>query len=304
MPTKISPHLLHLVTEATLKSFWRRKTLSHFLRRCGVAESFLSTWSSEETKRDLLDRLFPEIEKAEKGSLALTKMADTLAEQDCFPDLNGWEDSVEKKRQAAEAVSSLRRFLRGEREKAVTAREREAAQARLREIQRRAAQQRTTLEKLDERLKSLAISLGTQGAGYAFQDWYYDLLEYFEVACRRPYTVDGRQIDGSVTVEGTTYLSELKFTAGHSGAPDVDVFYRKIQEKADNTMGIMVSISGYSSVAIDAASGPRTPVLLMDHSHLYLLLTGSTTFTELIGRVRRHASQTGRAYLAVADFGR
>jgi hypothetical protein len=53
------------------------------------------------------------------------------------------------------------------------------------------------------------------------------------------------------------------------------VFYHKVQEKADNTMGIMVSISGYSSTAIDAASGPRTPLLLLDHSHLYLLLTGA-----------------------------
>jgi hypothetical protein len=78
-----------------------------------------------------------------------------------------------------------------------------------------------------------------------------------------------------VTVQGTTYLNELKFTTDQARAPDVDVFYHKVQEKADNTMGIMVSISGYSSTAIDAASGPRTPLLLLDHSHLYLLLTGA-----------------------------
>lgn len=304
MPTRLSPHLLHLVTEATLKSFWRRQTLRHFLRRCGVAESFLSTWSAEETKRDLLDRAFPAIEQAENGSLLITKMANTLAEQNTFPDLDGWEDSIEKKKQAIEAVNSLRWFLQTERDKAASAKEREEARKRLNEIQQRAAQHRTTLEKLDERLRSLAANIGTQEAGYSFQGWYYDLLDYFEVPTRKPYTVDGRQIDGSVTVDGTTYLNELKFTTGQSGAPDVDTFYRKIQDKADNTMGIMVSISGYSSVAIDAASGPRTPVLLLDHSHLYLLLTGSTTFTELINRVRRHASQTGRSYLAVADFGR
>jgi hypothetical protein len=295
---------MHLVTEAMLKSFWRRQTLRHFLRRCGVAEALLSTWSAEETKRDLLDRAFPAIEKADKGSLVITRMADTLAEQSTFPDLEGWEDSIEKKKQAVEAVNALRRFLQAEREKAASAKEREEARTRLNEIQQRAARQRTTLDKLDERLKSLAADIGTQAAGYSFQDWYYDLLDYFEVPTRKPYTVEGRQIDGSVTVDGTTYLNELKFTTAQSSAPDVDIFYRKIQDKADNTMGIMVSISGYSSVAIDAASGPRTPVLLLDHSHLYLLLTGSTTFTELVNRIRRHASQTGRAYLAVADFGR
>ena len=101
------------------------------------------------------------------------------------------------------------------------------------------------------------------------------MLDFFEVQSRRPYVIEGRQIDGSVTMQGTTYLNELKFTTDQARAPDVDVFYHKVQEKADNTMGIMVSISGYSSTAIDAASGPRTPLLLLDHSHLYLLLTGA-----------------------------
>ena len=68
----------------------------------------------------------------------------------------------------------------------------------------------------------------------------------------------GRQIDGSLTVSGTTYLVELKFTAGPADANDIDSFYKKITSKADNTMGVMVSISGYSSVAKQEASGERT----------------------------------------------
>ena len=129
------------------------------------------------------------------------------------------------------------------------------------------------------------------------------MLDFSEVPNRKPYVHKGRQIDGSLTVSGTTYLVELKFTTGPTNVTDIDSFYKKITTKADNTMGVMVSISGYSSVARQEASGERTPMLLLDHNHLYMVLGDVMGLGDLINRVRRHASQTGEAYLAVDDFG-
>ncbi len=155
---------------------------------------------------------------------------------------------------------------------------------------------------LKDRLAKVSKNLGTQSAGYAFQDWFFDVVNFFEVAHRRPYVVGGRQIDGSVTVEGTTYLTELKFTREQAGSTDVDSFLTKVNDKADNTMGIMVSMSGYSTTAIQQASGRRTPIILMDYSHVYLMLGGSWTFEEVVSRLRRHASQTANAFLPAAEF--
>jgi hypothetical protein len=73
---------------------------------------------------------------------------------------------------------------------------------------------------------------------------------------------------------------------------------------ADNTMGIMVSISGYSKVAINEASGKKTTLLLLDSAHLFLFLTGGMEFQDIISRIRRHASQTGDSYLPVIEFGK
>jgi hypothetical protein len=151
-------------------------------------------------------------------------------------------------------------------------------------------------------LDGLHSAVGTQQGGYDFQDWFYDLLDYSEIQNRRPYVTNGRQIDGSLTLDGTTYLVELKFTAGQASAPDIDSLRAKVDDKADNTMGVMVSISGYSSVAITQASGRQTKILLLDAMHLYLFLSGSTSFAEIISRVRRHASQTGEAFLPIANF--
>lgn len=94
----------------------------------------------------------------------------------------------------------------------------------------------------------------------------------------------------------------MKFTADQAGATDIDTFYKKVITKADNTMGVMVSISGYSHVAVEEASGEKTPLLLLNHAHLYLVLGGIMGFSDVIDRIRRHASQTGEAYLPANQF--
>ena len=56
MRARVTPHYIHLVHDACLSSFWRKKSLTRFLVACGVAETFLATWSPDETKRDLHDQ--------------------------------------------------------------------------------------------------------------------------------------------------------------------------------------------------------------------------------------------------------
>jgi hypothetical protein len=94
-------------------------------------------------------------------------------------------------------------------------------------------------------------NLGSQDAGYRFQEWFYD---FSQIPNRKAYVHDDRQICGSLTVAGTTYLIELKFTTGQASATDIGTFHKKVTTEADNTMGIMISISGYSSIARQEAS--------------------------------------------------
>ena len=160
----------------------------------------------------------------------------------------------------------------------------------------------TDKSKLQQRLEALQPATGTQQGGYDFQYWFYDLLDFSEIPNRRPYVSNGRQIDGSLTFDGTTYLVELKFTAAQAGATDIDSLRSKVDSKADNTMGIMVSISGFSSVAVSDASGRKTTLLLLDSTHIYMFLVGTLSFGDIIARIRRHASQTGEAYLPISKF--
>lgn len=303
MVASLPPHLIELVYDALLKSFWRKKSLKRFLRRCGIAETFLSQLDPDESKREWLDRLFPKLETADQGEAVIQQMARFLADQTSFPDLETWEDSAEKIEAARGAIHALGVYIAQKEQRmadATAARER-----RERADERRTENIRSQhdLERLKERLDSLAVEIGTQDAGYAFQDWFYDLAEYFDIDHHRPYNDKGRQIDGSVTLDGTTYLVELKFTRKQTGATDVDSLLAKVNAKSDNTMGIMFSMSGYSSVAIQTASFPKSPIILFDHSHLYMVLTRVASLADVILRVRRHSSQRGNAYLSVGDFG-
>jgi hypothetical protein len=263
----------------------------------------MSSWVPEESKRDFLDRLFAELPKNDRGRAGLVRMAAFLMEQETFPDLQGWEDSVQKIKAAREAISNLRDCHSKQEDELQSEEEKLKARQGFAKRQQEITRSQQTLQKLNDRLNELGKALGSQEAGYKFQEWFYDLLDFSEIPNRKPYVHNGRQIDGSLTASGTTYLVELKFTAEQASATDIDTFHKKVTTKADNTMGIMISISGYSSIARQEASGERTPLLLLDHGHIYLVLGGIMGFGDVVDRVRRHASQTGEAFLSASDFG-
>ena len=299
----LPPHFIELLYDALHKSFWRKPALKRFLRNSGISERALAQLDSNETKRNWLDRLFPQIEASPKGSALLNQIARSLVEQKTFPDLMYHEDSHQKIRAAMQAIKALQEYLSKQQEERQSQAERDAVRQKSKERQEQQLREQTDLLKLRERLDGLCPRMGSQEAGYDFQIWFYDLMDFSEIQCRRPFLSAGRQIDGSLTVDGTTYLVELKFTRPQSDATDIDSLKAKVESKADNTMGIMISMSGFSSVAIDGASVAKSPLLLLDYAHLYLVLQGGERFADVVRRVRRHSSQSGRAFLAVSNFG-
>lgn len=302
MAAKITPRLIELTYEALLRSFWRRNALRKFLIGSHVAQSFVSSWPDEESKRDMLDRLFPQLQASDKGKAVIFQMAINLSEQTTFPDLRHWEDSAQKIQEATKAVNELKAYLQKQNAEIRSEKDKQEAQEKSRNERERVQRSQTDKAKLQQALDAMHQMVGTQEGGYAFEEWFYKLLDFCEIQNRKPYKSSGRQIDGSLTHEGTTYLVELKFTKDQSGATDIDSLKAKVNRMADNTMGIMVSISGYSSVAIAEASGSKTTLVILDASHLYLFLSGSMSFADIISRVRCHASQTGEAYLPSNNF--
>jgi restriction endonuclease Mrr len=303
MNKKLSPAFIELTMDALLKAIWFKGSLRSFLLQHKIKESALAQWHDDQTKRDFIQWLWPQLFKDEKGQNVILSMARSLAEMRHFPDLERKEDTRERIPAAVEAINRLKVAVAEINE---TIRETKAAEAHRQAAQaqsstRLAAQQ--SLDKLQSALNALTPKIGTQDGGYAFERWFYDLAIYFELDARPGYKADGRQIDGAITIDGTTFLIETKLVNDPVGSPDIDIFMAKIESKADNTMGLFVSLSGFTGGAKDAASKQRTPMLLLDSTHIFsLIMRGVMTLPQVVARVKRHASQTGTSYLAASEF--
>ena len=300
---KLSPVFVELTQDALLKAFWYKPSLRVFLQQSGIAEAALAQWHPDQSKRDFVLWLWPQLVKDELGQNVILCMARSLAEMQHFTDLERKEDTKIRIPEAKEAVARLRKAVLSVNE---TIHETKVAEQRRKAAfeqmsARIAAQQ--SIEKLAARLTEITPQLGTQEGGYQFERWFYDLAIYFELEARPGYVAGGRQIDGALTIDGTTFLVETKFTKKAIGSPDIDTFMAKIESKADNTMGIFISISGFNEGAKTAASKHKTPMLLIDHGHIFnLLLSGVMTLPQVVSRIKRHASQTGASFLEAKEF--
>jgi len=98
-----------------------------------VADSFLATWAEDESKRELLDRLFHKLQQSDKGKAVIFQMARSLSELTTFPDLRNWEDSDQKIQNAHKSVQELKQYLKKQDEEIKSEKERKEAQERARE---------------------------------------------------------------------------------------------------------------------------------------------------------------------------
>jgi Mg2+ and Co2+ transporter CorA len=153
---RIPAHYLELVSDSLLKVYWYKKSLRNALRRSGVSENFLSTWSEDETKRDMLERLFPKLEGLEKGILVVNRLADTLLEQKTFPDLERLEDSRLRIKQAKDSIEALRNYRQRQAETTQSERDRAQTQQRARDLQQEVLKRRHQVDTLADRLNSLS----------------------------------------------------------------------------------------------------------------------------------------------------
>jgi hypothetical protein len=301
---KLAPEFVALTQDACLKAFWTKNALRTFLKMHKISDELLSQLNDGETKNQFLARLFFALAdpNKDKGSVILS-MAESLAAMNHFPDLERWEDSPAKIRTAKEAVARLK--VEVDKVQTNIEEEKRQQQRRIDAEKRRQANiaAQNTISKLTQALADMVPKQGTQEGGYAFEAWFYDLAQFFDIDSRPPYRTDGRQIDGALTIDGTTFLVEAKFTNSMIDPQDIEIFMGKVTRKADNTMGVFVSMAGYNEKAIKEASRDKTPLLLLDHTHIYgLILSNIMSLADVIRRIKRHASQTGEAYLPPNKF--
>ena len=161
------------------------------------------------------------------------------------------------------------------------------------ERQQSKAAMATAVSKLKSEFSEITQMANAQSRGYAFEKFLTKLFQTFDVTARGSYKINGEQIDGAFTLDNMDYLLEAKWQSEPIDSPDVTVFSDKVDNKLDNTLGLLVSMNGFTERAISNNHKHRPNVLLLDGGDLAAVLERAIDLPELISKKKIHAAQTG-----------
>jgi len=102
-----------------------------------------------------------------------------------------------------------------------------------------------------------------------------------------------------------TVLLEAKWTADSQPASSLYQFMGKVSGKLVGTVGLFVSMNGFSADAVDAlVAGKELNLILMDGSDFRLIASGATSIADAIRTKLRAAGDSGTPYFALEAKGR
>lgn len=137
-----------------------------------------------------------------------------------------------------------------------------------------------------------ASAAAKQGRGYKFEQFLTQMLKAEKLEPRLRLRPSGEEIDGSFHFGDRTYLLEAKWHSAPISASSIYAFKGKVDGKLSGTVGIFVSMSGYSKNAVDAlTAGKGLNVLLFDGSDIEACI--DHRFRRILGVKLRAAAEQG-----------
>ena len=164
-------------------------------------------------------------------------------------------------------------------------------------------ERRASVQKLLPWFLALNSETDRQRAGRELERLLRDLFEAFGLDPRGGFVTTGEQIDGSIVLDGNSYLVEAKWEKGQVELASLLAFREKVSGKSSMTYGLFVSINGYSSGARDGLTRGRQPnFMMLDGRHLYAVLNLEVDLLTLLRALRRELADRGRPYVPLPEL--
>jgi hypothetical protein len=299
---KIAPAAIVALKEALTNLYWYKGDLRSFLTSTLTNPALLSHLNWGDYKRNIVNELVGILERRQDEYQAdLLRLMTEVARVDDFSHLERLEGGKDKAAAARASIHALRKLTAAhealfDEQKRMEERRRKAHEELL-----RTTAVRTKLEDLKNEYFELLNSHEPQKRGYRLEKIIRELFELFDLDPRASFKIIGEQIDGAFTFDATDYLFEAKWKHEPVGSADLDVLAGKLSRKLDNTLGLFLSINGFSEDGVKVHSSGRRMMLLTDGSDLMAVLEGRIDLIQLLLRKRREASQTGNIYLRIHE---
>lgn len=297
MAKQLSPAGVMALKEALLSVYWYKSDLRGFLSLCLSNPAVLNSFNWENYKRqitsDVIDFL---VANPDSHLPDLTKICYELCKLTDFTHLKPLEDGLAKVEKARNAVNQLKQLVEPhqeiKREQEEIKKRQEAAAQKLREN----TAVRQKLASIKDKYMTLIGSSDPQGRGFKLERVMYELFELFDLDPKASFKNLGEQLDGAFTLDGTEYLFEAKWQKELVNKASLAAFTDKVRTKLENTLGIFLSINGFSQDGVAAHQAGGASIFLMDGSDLMAVFEERIDFVSLLIRKKRHAAQTGNIY--------
>lgn len=296
--------VIDAVAECLRTFYWYKNDLRSFLLRAAIPQQIVGQLNWDGLKRDIARSLLDGISRDPSKKIMLDKLIEALVEQnERFPHLARQDDGPRMVQDAYSALTTLKGLLgkqsvvdRAERAK----REHRTESARTEDVVR---QRQATLSGLNARFMALFASNDPHKRGYDFQTLLRDLFALYDLEPSGSFAMPGQQTDGAIKLDGTVMLLEARRKADLTPPAENREFRSKVHEKLDGTLGLFVSMSGFTDEAIQAASGggSRMVVILADGSDFAPVFSGQLDLLEVLRRKHRRAAERGIALHRVGE---
>lgn len=301
---RISTQALLALKDALANIYWRKKEIRQFIELTMENPYIVSTidWQENpkfESVSQLIDRMAarPDIYKND-----LLKLLQETSNFNDFSHLKYWDAKGDLTKRAKEAVEKLRIQTKGYFDAIEELNK--AAERRVENIEK-VKQTISFSEKLEELKKQffeIASGANAQQRGFKLEKLLNELFHLFDLLPKAAFKITGEQIDGSFTFDNDDYILEAKWQKAQVNAGDLYKFGGKISGKLKNTLGLFISLDGYSTDCTETGSSVVKSMILMDGQDLMLVLDGRIRLNEMIFIKRRHASDTGEIYYRISGI--
>ncbi len=283
--------------------YWYKKDLKSFLMSTINNPSLLTKLNWDAVKIDIVGQLISFFERnQDEYQEDILRLIVEVGKFSDFSHFDHLDDKEEKISRAKSSVKNLKSFS--------SALEAEyLEQSRIEELKLKNKENIEKTTALQEKLKILLDdfremygSNEPQKRGFKLEKILNELFRINDLDPKSSFKNTGEQIDGAFSFDGNDYLLEAKWEKELISAGHLDIFAQKIQRKLDNTLGLFISISGYSSDGLQVHSSGRKSMILIDGMHLNAVLENRINLSDMLLRLRRHAASTGNIYLPLNDL--
>lgn len=301
---KFSPNAIQALKEALTHIYWRKKDLRSFVYHTVTNKAIVPTidWENNykhESASQLIDRMVARLDLYNDD---LLRLFDAVMHMNEFSHLKQWDDADSKIKNAVDSVNALREHAQGY---FTLKEEKERAE------QRKTAYQAMIEEKLNSQQKIadlrneffiLSVEDNPQKRGYMLEKFLNELFRTFDLDPKESFKIVGEQIDGAFTFDSQDYLLEAKWQKDPIQAGELYDFGGKIDGKFKITLGLFISINGFSSESTKVNSPVVKSMILMDGVDLMAILDNRISLKDMLFRKRRHAAEKGEIYFPFQKF--